>query len=90
MTEDKNISTKKTSTGVVVSISGKQSRRVQVDRLIKLPIYGKYIKRTAYFMVHDQDDVSKIGDVVLFQETAPISKRKTSRIVSIVKKSDKS
>jgi small subunit ribosomal protein S17 len=74
---------KTTTSGVVVSVSGKQTRKVEVVRRVKLPIYGKYISRRSYFMVHDEDEASKVGDVVLFQETAPISKRKTARIISI-------
>ena len=72
----------KTIQGLVVSVSGIQSRKVMVERTVKLPIYKKYVKRRSFFLVHDQNDDSKVGDVVFFQETAPISKRKTARIVS--------
>jgi small subunit ribosomal protein S17 len=89
MKENKSQLQKKSTTGLVVKISGKQSRRVQVERLIKFPIYGKYVKRSSYFIVHDQDEVSEVGDVVSFQESAPISKRKTARIVAVISKANK-
>lgn len=71
---------------VVVSLSGDKSIKVQIDYKVKHPMYGKYIKRRTRLGVHDENNVAGIGDVVDIVECRPISKSKSFRLVSVVKK----
>jgi small subunit ribosomal protein S17 len=59
---------------------------VEVARLIRDPLYGKYIRRRSRFMAHDEKNECKIGDLVRILETRPLSRRKRWRVSSIVKK----
>ncbi len=73
-TEIKN--NKKTQTGVVVSDKMDKTIVVSVDRFVKHPKYGKYIKRSKKYKVHDEGNDFKIGDEVTFVESRPLSKDK--------------
>ena len=61
---------------------------VRVDRLVKHPIYRKYIRRKKKFMAHDELG-AKIGDKVRIIETRPLSARKRWRVVEIVQKAER-
>ncbi len=79
MAEKKAVETvrrKNTKVGRVVSSSMDKSVVVSVDRLVKHPLYKKYIKRTTKFMAHDPENSCSVGDKVSFEESKPISKRK--------------
>ena len=76
----------KTKRGVVVSKSGDQSVRVQIDYKVKHPMYGKYIKRCTKLSVHDDKNVASVGDVVTIAECRPISKTKNWRLVTVEQK----
>ena len=81
MSEDKkNI---RTVSGRVVSDKMDKSITVMVERLVKHPIYGKYIKRSTKYMVHDEKNTAKEGDVVLFASCKPLSKNKSFTLVSV-------
>lgn len=67
---------RRTQTGVVVSDKMDKTVVVRVDRLVKHPIYNKFIKRTATYKVHDEHNSSKVGDNVQIIECRPISKGK--------------
>ena len=82
--EDKTIKNLKRAT--VVSKSGDKSITVQIDYKVKHPMYGKYIKRRTKLGVHDENNVAGIGDTVDIVECRPISKSKSFRLVSVVKK----
>src|SRR5262249_23183140 len=58
----------------------------RIDRLMKHPKYGKYIKRRGYLHVHDEKNEAKAGDVVEIMECRPISKTKSWRLVSVIKR----
>jgi small subunit ribosomal protein S17 len=62
--------------GVVTRDKADQSRRVEVPRLVKHPIYGKTMRRRTICYAHDAENKSKIGDTVEIEETRPISKLK--------------
>ncbi len=62
--------------GVVVSDKMNKTRVVEVESVRKHPIYGKFMKRTKRFKVHDPENVHKTGDKVTIVETRPISKDK--------------
>ena len=82
--EDKTIKNLKRAT--VVSKSGDKSITVQIDYKVKHPMYGKYIKRRTKLGVHDENNVAGIGDTVDIVECRPISKSKSFRLVSVIKK----
>ena len=73
--------------GVVDSISGAKTVRVVVERLIPHKLYGKYIRRKTKLLVHDPEQRAKLGDTVEIELCRPISKRKSWRVVKIVKTS---
>jgi len=72
--------------GTVVSNKMDKSITVLVERRIKHPIYGKYIKRSRKLMAHDPENQCQEGDFVTIEETRPISKHKTWKLSSIDKK----
>ena len=78
---------RKTQTGVVVSDKMDKTVVVKVDRLVKHPVYNKYIKRTAKYKAHDEANSCQIGDRVVIVETRPLSKDKRWKIRQIVEKS---
>jgi small subunit ribosomal protein S17 len=74
----------KTVVGNVHSDKMRKTRTVRVQRLVKHPMYGKYVRRRSTFYVHDEDEVSREGDTVLIAETRPISKSKRWRLVKVL------
>ena len=81
--EQKNTEMKKGHhlTGIVVSDKMKDTVVVKVQRFIKHPKYGKYIKMDKKYKAHDEGNTKKIGDKVEIVETKPISKDKNFRII---------
>lgn len=72
--------------GVVVSDKMQKSRVVAVERQIRHGLYGKTERRTSTFMVHDEENVSKVGDRVAIAETRPLSRRKRWALLRVVRK----
>lgn len=72
--------------GRVVSNKMEKSVTVAVERLIKHPVYGKFIRRTTKIVAHDEENSCREGDTVAITECRPISKRKSWRVVEIVNK----
>jgi small subunit ribosomal protein S17 len=72
--------------GVVASDKMDKSITVLIERKLKHPIYGKFVKRSKKFMVHDENNDCKIGDTVKITETKPLSKNKSWRLVEIVER----
>lgn len=77
---------RKERTGVVVSNKMEKSIVVLVERKLKHPIYGKFVKKTTKFMAHDEKNECGIGDTVRISETRPLSTRKRWRLVEIIEK----
>jgi len=77
---------KRTLTGKVVSDSRDKSITVLVERKVKHPVYGKFIKRSTKFHAHDEDNSCGLGDVVTIEECRPISKTKSWTLVRIEEK----
>jgi small subunit ribosomal protein S17 len=75
---------RKTQTGVVVSDKMDKTVVVKVDRIIKHPVYNKYIKRSAKFKAHDETNACKMGDRVQIIETRPLSKDKCWKVRQIL------
>ena len=76
----------RTLQGRVVSDKMEKSIVVAIERFVKHPIYGKFIKRTTKLHVHDENNECGIGDRVKVMETRPLSKDKRWRLVEIVEK----
>ena len=80
--------TGRTVTGMVVSNKMDKSATVLIERKVKHPVYGKYIRRSTKLHVHDADNVCQEGDVVTIEQCRPLSKTKSWRLVEIVGRSD--
>lgn len=70
--------------GVVTRDKMDKTRRVEIQRLVKHPRYGKYIKRRTVCYVHDEQNDTHIGDTVEIMETRPLSKNKCWRLVRVL------
>jgi small subunit ribosomal protein S17 len=77
---------RKQRVGVVVSNKMESSIVVAVERKVKHPKYGKFMKKTKKFVAHDAENTCDIGDTVKIMETRPMSKTKRWRLVEIVEK----
>jgi small subunit ribosomal protein S17 len=77
---------RKTRIGTVVSNKMTKSITITVERKVKHPIYGKFVKKTTKFMAHDENNDCNIGDTVKIMETRPLSKNKCWRLIEILEK----
>lgn len=77
---------RKTRVGVVVSDRMQKTIVVSIERLVKHPTYGRYVRRRSKFKVHDEKNECRVGDTVRFMETRPLSKDKRWRFVEVVEK----
>lgn len=77
---------RKTRTGVVRSNKMDKTIIVTVERRVKHPIYGKFVKKTTSFHAHDEKNECTVGDIVKIMETRPLSKTKRWRLVEMVEK----
>ena len=76
---------RRTVAGRVVSNKMNQGVSVAVERLIKHPVYGKFIRRTTKVLAHDENNSCNEGDTVAIEECRPISKRKSWQVVKVIK-----
>ena len=83
-TTDRN--RRKTRVGKVVSDRMDKTIVVSIERLVKHPQYGRYVRRRSKFKVHDEKNECRMGDTVRFMETRPISKDKHWRFVEFVER----
>ena len=83
MTERKR---RKTRIGIVSSNKMNKTITVAVERKVKHPIYGKFLKKTTKFHAHDEANTAGPGDTVRIMETRPLSKTKRWRLVEIIEK----
>jgi len=84
MSKEKKV--QRTITGRVVSDKMDKSITVAIERLIKHPVYGKYIRRTSKVMAHDETNQCKLGDRVTISECRPISKNKSWSVIDVVER----
>jgi len=77
---------RKTKIGVVSSNKMDKTITVKVERKVKHPLYGKFLKKTNSFHAHDEKNECSIGDIVKIMESRPLSKTKRWRLVEIVEK----
>ena len=72
--------------GVVTSNKMEKSIVVSIERKVKHPLYGKFVKKTSKFVAHDQENTCNEGDTVKIMETRPLSKNKNWRLVEIIER----
>lgn len=84
MSEEQKV--KRTIVGRVVSDKMDKTVSVAIERLIKHPVYGKYIRRTTKVLAHDAENACKPGDRVAISECRPVSKSKSWAVVNIVER----
>ena len=77
---------RKSRIGVVSSNKMDKTITVNVERKVKHPLYGKFLKKTTKFHAHDEKNECSIGDTVKIMETRPMSKTKRWRLVEVVEK----
>ena len=77
---------KRVETGIVTSDKPSKTRRVEIPRLVKHPRYGKYVRRKTVCHVHDENDESRMGDLVEIVESRPMSRTKRWALVRVVEK----
>ena len=76
----------RTLTGTVSSDKMDKSATVVIERRVKHPIYGKFIKRSTKLHVHDENNECGMGDTVMIEQCRPMSKTKSWRLVKVVEK----
>ncbi len=78
----------RTATGRVVSDKMDKTATVLVERQVKHPLYGKYMRRSTKFKIHDENNDCNAGDLVKIAECRPISKSKSWRLVEVVERAN--
>ena len=84
MAEEKQL--RRTVSGRVVSNKSDKTAIILVERLVKHPLYGKYIKRSTKVHAHDEENSCGEGDLVKISECRPLSKTKSWRVVEILER----
>ncbi len=79
--------TVRTLTGKVISDKMDKTITVLIERRVKHPIYGKYVKRSTKLHAHDETNQCRIGDLVTIRETRPVAKTKNWALVEVVERS---
>jgi small subunit ribosomal protein S17 len=79
-------SAQRTVVGRVISDKMNKSISVSIERVIKHPVYGKYVRRTSKVMAHDETNDCRTGDLVAIRECRPISKNKAWKVVDVVER----
>lgn len=81
-----NRTLRKERIGLVISNKMDKSIVVRIDRKVKHPIYGKFVKKSTKIMAHDEKNECNIGDTVKVMETRPLSKNKCWRLIKIIER----
>ncbi len=84
-----NVTKLRTISGRVVSNKMDKTITVLVERVVKHPVYGKYIKRSTKMMAHDENNICQEGDLVSIASCRPLSKHKTFMLVQVLESSNK-
>ncbi|MDZ7735487.1 MAG: 30S ribosomal protein S17 [Gammaproteobacteria bacterium] len=83
------IKASKTLTGQVVSNRMDKTVSVRIDRLVKHPLYGKFVRRSTKVLAHDESNECQEGDTVVIEQSRPQSKHKAWRLVEIITRAEK-
>ena len=81
-----NRNLRKTKVGIVTSNKMDKTITVKVERKVKHPLYGKFVKKSTQFHAHDEKNECSIGDTVRIMETRPLSKTKRWRLDAVIEK----
>ncbi|MGQ0383256.1 MAG: 30S ribosomal protein S17 [Gammaproteobacteria bacterium] len=73
-------------TGTVVSNKMNKTISVAVERLVKHPTYGKYVRRTTKLLAHDENNECRAGDTVAIAECRPLSRHKAWKLVRVIER----
>lgn len=84
MSEERNF--RKERAGIVTSNKMEKTIVVSVERKVKHPKYGKFLKKTNKFYAHDEKNECNVGDTVKIMETRPLSKNKNWRLIEIIER----
>lgn len=82
------VNSPRTVIGKVISDKMNKTIVVQVERKVKHPLYGKYLRRYSKMYAHDEENNCRIGDLVLIKQSRPLSKTKRWRLVEILKREE--
>jgi small subunit ribosomal protein S17 len=86
MSEEQSTSNPRTVSGRVVSNKANKTITVLVERRVRHPLYGKFIRRSTKLHAHDENNDCGEGDLVLIQECRPLSRTKTWKLVKVLEK----
>ena len=78
----------RTLTGRVVSTKMQKTVAVEIERLVKHGMYGKFIRRTTKLLAHDENNESREGDLVAIEECRPLSRNKNWRLVRVLERAN--
>ncbi|MEX0950913.1 MAG: 30S ribosomal protein S17 [Gammaproteobacteria bacterium] len=78
----------RTLTGTVVSNKMEKTIAVRIDRYVRHPLYGKFLRRSTKLMAHDEANECQEGDTVMIEASRPLSKHKSWRLVKVVTRAE--
>ena len=78
----------RTMTGKVISTKMQKTVSVAIERVVRHPVFGKYIRRTTKLLAHDEENSCREGDLVSIVECRPISRRKSWRVAEILQRAE--
>ena len=87
---EQTATTKRTAAGRVVSNKMDKSATVLIERQVRHPIYGKFIRRSKKMHIHDENNQCQVGDFVRIEECRPLSKTKSWQLVEVVSRAESS
>jgi len=86
MSENTTTKNRRRLTGYVVGDKMDKTVTVRVDRMVRHPLYGKYVRRSTNYHAHDEKNECHTGDTVLIEESRPISKNKSWKVARLVER----
>ena len=84
MSENTTTKNRRRLTGHVIKDKMNKTVTVRVDRMVRHPLYGKFVRRSTNYHVHDENNECHAGDTVLIEESRPISKSKSWKVARLV------
>jgi small subunit ribosomal protein S17 len=88
MSEEQGTANRRRLTGRVVGDKMDKTVTVRVDRMVRHPLYGKYVRRSTKYHAHDETNECHVGDTVLIEESRPISKSKSWKVAQLLERGD--
>ena len=86
MSENTTTKNRRRLTGHVIKDKMNKTVTVRVDRMVRHPLYGKFVRRSTNYHVHDENNECHTGDTVLIEESRPISKSKSWKVARLVER----